>query len=67
MLDNSNSKADVINVMLPKNDLIALADQIIKDGQASNGTMSFTVMPQESSSMSTMPNYNSSMSMGPKS
>lgn len=67
MLDNSNSKADVIHVMLPKNDLIALADQVIKDGQASNGTMSFTVMPQEGSSMSTKSSYNSSMSMGPMS
>jgi hypothetical protein len=67
MLDNSNSKADVIHVMLPKNDLLTLADQIIKDGQASSGIMSFTVKPQEGSSMSSTPSSNSSMSMGPMS
>src|SRR6476620_8640359 len=67
MLDNSNSKADVIHVMLPKNDLLTLADRIIKDGQALSGIMSFTVKPQEGSSMGSMPSSNSSMSMGPMS
>jgi hypothetical protein len=49
---------------LPKNDLLTLADQIIKDGQASSGIMSFTVKPQEGSSMSSTPSSNSSMSTG---
>ena len=31
MLDNSNSKNDVIHIMLPKNQIIQVADQISKN------------------------------------
>ena len=51
--------------MLLKNDLLTLADQVIKDGQASSGIMSFTLKPQEGSSMGSIQSSNSSMLMGP--
>ena len=42
MLDNTNPKIDVIHIMIPKNSLIQLADQVNKNGQASTGLMEFT-------------------------
>src|ERR671932_59316 len=45
MVDNTNPQKDVIHVMIPKNNLIQLADQIIKNGQASTGLMRFTLQP----------------------
>jgi hypothetical protein len=45
MLDNTNPKRDVIHVMIPKNTLIQLADQVNKNGQASTGLMKFTLQP----------------------
>ena len=45
VLDNSNPNTDVIHIMLTKNDLLTLADQINKKGEASSGIMSFTVEP----------------------
>ena len=64
MLDNSNPNRDVIHVMIPKNDLVVIADQVNKNPQASNGLMKFTLQPAKGpmSSMSSMSGSNSSMS-----
>jgi plastocyanin len=67
MLDNSNPNRDVIHVMISKNDLVGIADQVNKNAQASNGLMKFTLQsakgPMSSmSSMSSMSGSNSSMS-----
>ena len=68
MLDNSNPNRDVIHVMIPKNDLVGIADQVNKNIQASNGLMKFTLQPAKgpmssmSGSMSSMSGSNSSMS-----
>ena len=61
MLDNSNPNRDVIHVMIPKNDLVGIADQVNKNTQAYNGLMKFTLQPAKGS-MSSMPGSNSSMS-----
>jgi hypothetical protein len=45
MVDNTNPQKDVIHVMIPKNNLVQLADQINKNGQASTGSMKFTLQP----------------------
>ena len=45
MVDNTNPKMDIIHVMIPKDNLIQLADQINKNGQASTGLMKFTLQP----------------------
>jgi hypothetical protein len=45
MVDNSNPEKDVIHIMIPKNNLIQLADQVNKNGQASTGLMKFTLQP----------------------
>ena len=45
MVDNTNPQKDVIHVMIPKNNLIQLADQVNKNGQASTGLMKFTLQP----------------------
>ena len=45
VVDNTNPKMDVIHVMIPKNNLIQLADQVNKNGQASTGLMKFTLQP----------------------
>jgi len=64
MLDNSNPNRDVIHVMISKNDLVGIADQVNKNAQASNGLMKFTLQPTKGpkSSMSSMSGSNSSMS-----
>jgi plastocyanin len=71
MLDNSNPNRDVIHVMIPKNDLVGIAEQVNKNAQASNGLMKFTLQPAKwpmssmsgsNSSMSSMSGSNSSMS-----
>ncbi len=64
MLDNSNPNRDVIHVMIPKNDLVGIANQVNKNTQASNGLMKFTLQPAKGpmSSMSSMSGSNSSMS-----
>ena len=64
MLDNSNPNRDVIHVMISKNDLVGIADQVNKNAQASNGLMKFTLQPAKGpmSSMSSMSDSNSSMS-----
>ena len=67
MLDSSNPNRDVIHVMIPKNDLVVIANQVNKNQQASNGLMKFTLQPSNSpmssmSSMSSMSGTNSSMS-----
>ncbi|HET7149094.1 MAG TPA: plastocyanin/azurin family copper-binding protein [Candidatus Nitrosopolaris sp.] len=67
MLDNSNPKRDVIHVMIPKNDLVVISDQVNKNAQAADGLMKFTLQPANKttssmSSMSSMSGSNSSMS-----
>jgi len=64
MLDNSNPNRDVIHVMIPKNDLVVIADQVNKNPQTSNGLMKFTLQPAKAkmASMSSMSGSNSSMS-----
>jgi plastocyanin len=61
MLDNSNPNRDVIHVMISKNDLVGIADQVNKNAQASNGLMKFTLQPAKGP-MSSMSGSNSSMS-----
>jgi plastocyanin len=69
MLDNSNPNRDVIHVMIPKNDLVGIADQVNKNTQTSNGLMKFTLQPARgpmssmSGSMSSMSGSNSNSSM----
>jgi hypothetical protein len=48
MLDNTNADKDIIHIMIPKSNLIQLADQINKNGQASTGLMKFTLQPGRS-------------------
>ena len=62
MVDNTKPDKDVIHVMIPKNTVIQLADQVNKNGQASAGLMKFTLQPgsMSSGSMGSM----SSGSMG---
>jgi hypothetical protein len=45
MVDNTSPEKDVIHVMIPKNNLVQLADQVNKNGQASTGLMKFTLQP----------------------
>jgi hypothetical protein len=45
VVDNTNPEKDVIHVMIPKNNLVQLADQVNKNGQASTGLMKFTLQP----------------------
>src|ERR671939_266873 len=45
MVDNTNPQKDIIHVMISKNNLIQLADQVNKNGQASTGLMRFTLQP----------------------
>jgi hypothetical protein len=45
LVDNTNPQKDVIHVMIPKNNLIQLADQVNKNGQASTGLMKFSLQP----------------------
>ena len=68
MLDNSNPNRDVIHVMIPKNDLVGIADQVNKNAEASSGLMKFTLQPAKGpmsimSSMSSMSGSNSMSSM----
>jgi hypothetical protein len=44
-MDNTNPHNDVIHIMIPKNSLIQLADQVNKNGQASTELMKFTLQP----------------------
>jgi plastocyanin len=68
MLDNSNPNRYVIHVMIPKNDLVGIADQVNKNAQASSGLMKFTLQPAKgpmatmSGSMSSMSSSSNSMS-----
>ena len=45
MVDNTSPEKDVIHVMIPKKNLVQLADQVNKNGQASTGLMKFTLQP----------------------
>jgi plastocyanin len=67
VLDNSDPQKDVIHFMLPKDTVMKIADQVNKNGQASNPLMTFTLKPggaaKEASSsmrgMMTMPSDSS--------
>jgi hypothetical protein len=65
MLDNSNSQKDIIHIMLPKNQIIQIADQINKSGQASSGLMKFTLQPGIGSMKGSMGPMSSGSSMAP--
>jgi hypothetical protein len=54
VLDNSNPNTYVIHIMLPRNDLVRLADQVNKSGEVASGIMSFSVQPGEGSTMGSM-------------
>ena len=63
MLDNSNSKNDVIHIMLSKNQIIQVAEQLSKNGQANKGLMIFVLKsgsnsPQPMTSPSSMQSMN---------
>jgi hypothetical protein len=45
MVDNTNPQKDVIHVMIPKNTLVQLADQLNKSRQSSTGLMEFILQP----------------------
>jgi hypothetical protein len=45
VVDNSNPQKDVIHFMLPKSAVIKIAEQVNKNGQASNPLMTFTLQP----------------------
>jgi len=44
-LDSSLPDKDIIHVMLPKNAIVQLADQVNKNGQTSGGSMKFALQP----------------------
>jgi hypothetical protein len=50
VVDNTKPDKDVIHVMMPKNTVTQLADQVNKNGQASAGLMKFTLQPGSMSS-----------------
>jgi hypothetical protein len=52
MLDDSNSTKNVIHFMLPKPVVMQIAEQIIKNGQANNELMQFSLEPSGSVSAS---------------
>lgn len=64
MVDNSNPNRDIIHVMIPKNDLVRIADLVNKNLQDSKGLMKFTLQPAEGimPSMSSMSGSKSSTS-----
>jgi hypothetical protein len=65
MLDNSNSKNYVIRIMLQKNQIIQVADQITKNGQANSGLMKFVLKAGSNSTQSmTSPRSMQSMNAG---
>ena len=65
MVDNTNADKDIIHIMIPKSNLIQLADQINKNGQASTGLMKFTLQPGGMSMpMSSMGSMASGMQIG---
>ena len=45
VVDNSNPQKDVIHFMLPKDTVMKIAEQVNKNGQASNPLMTFTLQP----------------------
>jgi hypothetical protein len=61
MVDPSNPTTDIVHFMIAKNDLISLADQVNKDGQASSGIMKFSLSP----SIGQVGTGNNSITMGP--
>ena len=45
VLDNSNTKVDVIHFMLPKDKLVSLAEQMANNSQSSMDLMKFSLKP----------------------
>ncbi len=63
VVDNTNPQRDVIHVMISKNNLIQLADQVNKNEQASIGLMKFTLQPGGTGSSSASMGRGMSMPM----
>jgi hypothetical protein len=63
VVDNTNPEKDVIHVMIPKNNLVQLADQVNKNGQASTGLMQFTLQPGGTATTTTSSGSMGGMSM----
>ncbi|MFL6321072.1 MAG: hypothetical protein ACJ72Q_11410 [Nitrososphaeraceae archaeon] len=63
VVDNTNPEKDVIHVMIPKNNLVQLADQVNKNGQASTGLMQFTLQPGGTAAATTSSGSMGGMSM----
>jgi len=45
VVDNGNPQKDIIHFMLPKDTVMKIAEQVNKNGQASNPLMTFTLQP----------------------
>jgi hypothetical protein len=63
VVDNTNPEKDVIHVMIPKNNLVQLADQVNKNGQAYTGLMQFTLQPGGTTTTTTSSGSMGGMSM----
>ncbi len=74
MIDPSNSTKDVIHFMIPKNELISIAEKINANGQASAGIMDFALKPEigapaeetMTTNMSTMESFSKNATTGLK-
>jgi hypothetical protein len=53
MIDGSNATKDVIHFMIPKNELISIAEKVNESGKASLGLMDFKLKPGIGSSANT--------------
>ena len=45
MIDGSNATKDVIHFMIPKNELISIAEKVNRSGESSLGLMDFKLKP----------------------
>ena len=63
MIDDTKRDMDIIHFMLPKNQLIQVADEVNKNGQAPSGLMKFALQPGSGQAMSSSSMGNMSMSM----
>ena len=53
MIDNSNTKKDVIHIMLSKNQIIQAAETVAKSGQANQDLIRFALKPGSDTSNNT--------------
>jgi hypothetical protein len=63
MIDDTKRNMDIIHFMLPKNQLIQVADEVNKNSQASSELMKFALQPGSGQAMSSSSMGNMSMSM----